>query len=521
MHFLLRGLGAVLLLLALLTGIVCFAKEEPQAPKPPQLEPSINAEDRAHWAFRPPIQGNIPSCPDGSSMGNPIDAFILNALTRLGLEPAPPAGRAMLLRRVTFDLIGLPPTPQELDDFVKDPHPDAYERVVDRLVASPHYGERWAQHWLDVARFAESNGYELDAERPHAWRYRDYIIRSFNDDKPYDRFVTEQLAGDELAGRSDPRSATDPLIATGFNLCGPIHLVSGNTDAEVNRQEVLTEMVHGAGAAFLGLTIGCARCHDHKFDPISQADYYRFQSFFAAAQPKDIDVAQDGERAAYDKRAKEVNAQIAALQKQVNNLEAPYRARLTEAKKARLEVPYRQALATPEGKRTPEERKLAEQAHLLIKLTWDELLDAMSNVDREKRSSWRSQIHALEATMPLPPARVWAIGNESSIPRTYVLTRGDPKRKGMEVEPAFPRVLVDPNAASGKASGASRLDRRAWLPRPTISANAANDRPTRSCLIGWPGSSSTTAGPSSISIDYWSFPALTGKQAGRRHPHWP
>src|SRR5262249_27391321 len=153
--------------------------------------------------------------------------------------------------------------------------PDAYAKLVDRLLASPRYGERWATHWLDVVRFAESNGYEADGERPHAWRYRDYVVRSLNADKPYDVFLTEQLAADELDVGKDAREAAALWVATGMHRCGPVHMVGGNLDADVLRQELLTEMVNGVGSAFLGLTLGCARCHDHKFDPLSLGDYYR------------------------------------------------------------------------------------------------------------------------------------------------------------------------------------------------------------------------------------------------------
>ncbi len=277
-------------------------------------EPPITAEQRAHWSFRPPRRVQLPEVQDATWVRNPIDAFILARLEKLGLRPAAAADRAQLLRRVTFDLIGLPPTPQELDAFLKDDRPDAYERVVDRLLASPHYGERWAQHWLDVVRYAESNGYEADAERPHAWRYRDYVVRSLNEDKPYDRFLTEQLAGDLLAGeavRTGVQGEDQPeatlLIAAGMNRCGPIHQVGGNVDPTITRQELLTEMTTTVGSAFLGLTMGCARCHDHKFDPISQADYYRLQAFFSPAQPKEIDLATAAEREAYERRLKEFN----------------------------------------------------------------------------------------------------------------------------------------------------------------------------------------------------------------------
>jgi hypothetical protein len=440
-------------------------------------EPPVTAEERAHWVFQKPRHVVPPRVRIVGPVNNPIDAFILARLKKAGLQIAGPADRATLLRRITFDLTGLPPSPIELDDFVQDTRLDAYERVVDRLLASPHYGERWAQHWLDVVRYAESNGYEVDGERPHAWRYRDYVIRAFNDDKPYDHFLIEQLAGDQLAeGRKieergargeergakmvrsrslilDPRSS-QLMVASGFNRCGPVHLVSGNVDQEVNRQEVLTEMTGAVGSTFLGLTMGCARCHNHKFDPISQADYYRLQAFFAAAQPQDVDIAHPDERAAYTRMLKAVQDKLLPLRQQVARLEAPYHKRLFEAKKARLEAPQRQALATDPKKRTPAQRKLVAEVELLIKVSWDELLEAMTPKERERRAAWRAQIHALEAQVPPPPARAWTLHDARPIPPTFVLKRGDPKKKGIQVEPAFPRVLVeDPGPKAEKPHG--------------------------------------------------------------------
>jgi hypothetical protein len=449
-----------------------FAHAEKSPPKKPD-EPLLTDKDRAHWAFRKPIRPAVPAVRDVGWVRTPIDAFVLAALEKAGLQPAAAAHRVTLLRRVTLDLTGLPPLPAELDDFLKDAGPDAYERVVDRLLASPRYGERWAQHWLDVVRYAESNGYEVDGQRPHAWRYRDYVIGAFNADEPYDRFVAEQIAGDLLEPRRGALNA-DRLTATGFNRCGPVHLVSGNTDPEVNRQEVLTEMAGGVGAAFLGLTVGCARCHDHKFDPISQADYYRLQSFFAATQPKDIDIATAVERAAHEKWLAEINAQLGPLQKRVAELEAPYRARLTEVKRAKLDPTYRDALAVEAKKRTPEQKKLAEHAEILLKVSWDELLEALPQAERARRAAWRAQIHLLEAKKPPPPAHAWAIREEEKVPPTYVLHRGDPKRKGAVVEPAFPRVLCDGDARSETRAGdeaapgaprsaRTRLDLAQWL----------------------------------------------------------
>jgi hypothetical protein len=451
-----------LTLVFLTTGFLpSFAQAEKPAPKAAD-EPSLTAKDRAHWAFQKPVRPPVPAVRDSHWIRTPIDAFILAALEKAGLGPAPPADRATLLRRVTLDLTGLPPLPSELEAFLNDTRPDAYERVVDRLLASPRYGERWAQHWLDVVRYADSNGYEVDGERPHAWRYRDFVVQSLNEDKPYDRFVTEQLAGDLLASGAGAANA-DLLIATGFHRCGPVHLVSGNTDPEVNRLEVLTEMTTGVGAAFLGLTVGCARCHDHKFDPFSQADYYRLQSFFAAARPTDPAIATADEQAAYDKRLAEINSRLDPLRKRVAELEAPYRTRLTEAKRAKLDPIYRDALAVEAKKRTAEQKKLAEHAEILLKVTWDELLEAFGPADRAQRATWRSQIHFLEAQKPPPPARAWAIREGEQTPPTYILHRGDPKRKGALVQPAFPRVLRESPAPGKEQPALTRLDLARWL----------------------------------------------------------
>jgi hypothetical protein len=423
--------------------------------------------DRPHWAFVPPRRVEPPAVHERTWGRNPIDAFILARLERAGLKPSPAAERAALLRRVTQDLIGLPPTPAELDAFLKDERPDAYERVVDRLLASPHFGERWAQHWLDVVRFAESNGYESDAERPHAWRYRDYVVRCFNDDRPYDRFVTEQLAGDLLARKEkDPARRAELLVAAGFNRCGPVHQTSGNIDAEVGRLEVLTEMTSTVGLAFLGVTIGCARCHDHKFDPISQKDYYRLQAFFAASQPQDVDLAGDEERKTYDRKLQEIMAKIAPLKDELTALEKPYRERLTEARKAALEQPYRDALAVEAKKRTPEQKKLVADAQLLLKITWDQVVDALSPADRERRAGIRREIHRWEGLKPPPPTKAWTLVESSTVPPTHLLKRGDIKQKSVRVWPSFLPAMEGAPVVGPVLPIRDRLDLAEWLTQP-------------------------------------------------------
>ena len=284
--------------------------------------------ERRHWAFQPRKDAAPPSftlAADKAWVKTPIDAFVLAQLKNAGLKPAPQADRATLIRRVTYDLHGLPPTPEEIDAFVRDPSASAWEKVVDRLLASPRYGEQWGHHWLDVVRFAESDGYEYDTHRPDAYRYRDYVVRSFNEDKPYDQFVKEQLAGDEMDAANETL-----LIASGFNRLGTVRKNAGNQDVASSRNEVLTEMTNIVGAAFLGVTVGCARCHDHKFDPFRQSDYYRLQAHFAQTDVNDIVMASKEEQAAWKAKTDPIQQEMRQLRMQLR--------RAPEEQKAKLEA---------------------------------------------------------------------------------------------------------------------------------------------------------------------------------------
>ncbi len=258
------------------------------------------------WLLRKPVMPAVPTVQRASWVVNPIDAFVLARLEAKGLAPAPPADRRALVRRVYFDLIGLPPTPNEVQAFAADTAPDAYGKLVDKLLADPRYGERWARHWLDLVRFAESDGFAIDGERPTAWRYRDYVIRAFNRDKPYDLFVKEQLAGDEITDkRAKAEDKPERAVALGY-------LRMGTWEADANfktqlRQDFLNEITTTTGQVFLGFTVGCARCHDHKYDPIPQKDFYRLQAFFAATRTDDrpapfLDVEHPSERKAEFRR---------------------------------------------------------------------------------------------------------------------------------------------------------------------------------------------------------------------------
>jgi hypothetical protein len=282
-------------------------------------------EARRHWSFQPVRKSAPPTINDAAWVRTAVDAFVLAKLEGRQWRPAPPANRAELIRRVSFDLIGLPPTPEEIDAFINDASPDAFERVVDRLLDSPHYGERWAQHWLDVVRYAETEGYEYDRHVPDAWRFRDYVIDSLNHDKPFDRFLTEQIAGDEI----DPDNP-EYLTASIFHRLGPVRRNAGNPDIALSRNEVLTERTDILGAAFLGLTVGCARCHNHKLEPISQKDYYRLQAYLAATEEHNINLASESEQKAWEATTQKLKDDIQRLQKQARDLTGEKKDRLTE-----------------------------------------------------------------------------------------------------------------------------------------------------------------------------------------------
>ncbi|MFO0877633.1 MAG: DUF1549 and DUF1553 domain-containing protein [Gemmataceae bacterium] len=442
-----------------LAALFAIALALPAASPPVTPPPATTASTPVHWSFRPPVRRLPPAVREAAAARNPIDRFLLARLEAGRLHFSAPADRITLLRRLSYDLVGLPPTPEEIDAFVADRSLDAYEKQVERLLASPSYGERWAQVWLDVARFAETNGYEADGERPHAWRYRDWVVRAWNEDLPFDAFVTRQLAGDLLAP-GHPEAA-QLRIAAGFNRCGPIHQVAGNVDPLEIRHELLNEMTSSVGSAFLGLTLGCARCHDHKFDPVSQKDYFQIEAFFAAAQPREVNLASAGEKAAYAKDLALLQTRLLPLRNQVAAIDAPYRKRIGEAKRAQLEAPYREALAIDPKKRTPAQQKLADQAAVLAKVTWDEVVAALSEADREKRAALRAKIHELEARSPLLPASAWTVEESSKAPATHILKRGNIHRPGKQVEPAFPDAL-----GAGSAEPKNRLGLARWLMRP-------------------------------------------------------
>jgi mono/diheme cytochrome c family protein len=385
------------------------------APMPPDDAPGaaqakrefhITSEDRAHWAFQPLKRQ---ATPQGKER-NPVDFFITARLAEKGLAINPPATKRELIRRTCFDLTGLPPTPEEVAAFERNEAPDAYEKLIDHLLSLPQYGERWGRHWLDLARFAQSNGYERDGEKPLAWRYRDYVIKAFNDDKPYDRFVTEQLAGDEL-----PDATAESVTATAFQRMGVFD--DEPDDKRMAEFDALDDILSTSGAAFMGLTVGCARCHDHKFDPIPQRDYYSLLAFFRGVRPFSSDPP---------------------------SLSAPGFAPLASPgevrhwlaeRKAKPEAPAGDAAeALPDGG-----KKLKRKNAL---------------VDKDVPFEWTLAVRESGATPP----------------PTRVLVRGNAATEGAEVEPAFPVILSAEKpkipAAPDTSSSGRRLALASWIASP-------------------------------------------------------
>ena len=413
-------------------------------------ERPITPEERHFWAFQPPRRTSLPRVTRPGWTSNSIDAFLLTKLSAKGLRPSPKADRRTLIRRAYLDLTGLPPAPTEVETFVNDKAPDAYAKLVDRLLASPHYGERWARHWLDLVRFADSGGFEFDVDRPDAWRYRDYVVKAFNDDKPYDQFIREQLAGDEYAPNSQ-EAVQEAMIATGFLRLGP----EGGGGGERGRQDALDDVITTTSLTFMGLTVGCARCHDHKFDPIPQKDFYRIQAVFAPTRPVSYPLVGADVVAAHRAETQRVEGLQRPLKKAKDELEAPYLKVLVEEAVSRLPEYMQIAWRTPAEQRTPGQRlnvgqikKTLEDDTLSQKLTEKDIVARMSADDKRKHQTLTEQIKALDKQKPKPYPTARAIGEGGANPGpTYFLHRGTPEAKGPVVTPGVLSVVSETDYA--------------------------------------------------------------------------
>jgi cytochrome c553 len=408
-----------------------------------------------HWAFQPITR---PSVPNAGSYSNAIDQFIATKLKESNLTLSSPSTREQLIRRVTFDLIGLPPTPAEVHAFASDQSPRAYENLIDRLLTSPHYGERWGRHWLDLVRYAESDGYEHDAIRPNSWRYRDYVIRSFNADKPYDQFIREQIAGDEIAP-NDPEA----LTATAYNLLGPDMVDS--SDQIQRRHNTLNDITDTTALTFLGLTLGCARCHDHKFEPLLQKDYYSFQAFFTPAKfNTSTPIPTPAERAAYDRALADYSQNPRV--KELAALEETPRKEIFQRKVAKLSPEAQTAHNIPSAERNAEQANLVLETLDKVNITEPDLNAAFTGSDRARRKQLLDEIKKLPKPKPLP--QTMSLANEDKPAKAFVLHRGEYSQPEDEVEAAFPVIL-----RVGQAPRLSRLAPRQprselanWLASP-------------------------------------------------------
>ncbi len=450
---------------------------------------------REAWAFRLPVQGVVPTA---APFEHPIDRFLEQTRQAQGLTAAPRADRRTLLRRAHLDLIGLPPTPEETAEFLADSRPDSWERLIERLLASPHYGERWGRHWLDVARYADSDGFEQDYDRPNAWRYRDYVISAFNRDKPFDRFIEEQIAGDELDWATD-----ETRIATGFLRAGPrVHF--REKDNPERRYEYLDDIVATLGRGVLGLTVQCARCHDHKFDPILQTDYYRLATSIFGYVETEYPLLPPAEGRAYLTKVAEIDERQAALRAQIAEIEEPYRERL---KMERLEREFPadvlRAVQKPESERTPGEKLLADQV-LSLGVSRGRVAAALTPEDAARRQVLVDRIADVEQERPerppmadivtdgdyrfspdgpgdetigcpecrIPPDEPGSYLHEGpgryEVPTSHLLIRGDPFSLGPVMAPGFVKVATygDPpteiSRPDGRTSG-RRLALAQWL----------------------------------------------------------
>ena len=457
-----------------IVGLLAFGFTLSASPHLLAAPPDKDSDPEKHWAFSPVKRPELPNPADPSWDRNPIDRFVSAKMEAEGVKPVAEADRRSLIRRISLDLIGLPPTPAEVDAFLADKSPGAVAKVVDDLMARPQYGERWARHWLDVARYSESNGYERDGAKPYAWRYRDYVIDAFNQDKPYDRFLTEQLAGDEIEG-SDANSQ----IATTFLRLGTWD--DEPADRLVDRYDQLDDVLGTTASAFLGVTLRCARCHDHKFEPFSQADYYRMLSVFEPLKrPQndrydlDHEVGSEPALAAYREGKARVDADFARVWARVEALAKPeIEQLLAPGEKPKDGKPRPKRVAMPkeafaafrtEGSKRSQlqrdlVRKFAEKLEEEVrKIAPDEVKAALKPLDE--------RLKAVAAAMPpeLPRAYVWYEEKGAKVPETHLLKRGDPTRPAELLGPGIPAVMATGQPNPPKATLHS-TGRRLWLAR--------------------------------------------------------
>jgi hypothetical protein len=419
-------------------------------------------EDRRWWAIQPVVDPDVPTKSGAGWAKNPIDHFIARKLDEAGLEPSPQADRRELVRRACFDLHGLPPTAEQIAAFVNDDRPDAWHRLIQQLLDSPRYGERWAQHWLNLVRYAESDGYNQDAYRPTVWRYRDYVIKSFNDDKPYDQFVREQLAGDEIAP-DDP----DTLIATAY-LRHPVYEYNLR-DVRGQWEVILTDMTDTTSEVFLGLSMGCARCHDHKFDPILQTDYYRLRAFFTPVHwREDLKLATPAENKAYDEQQAKWEAATAEIRDRIDALTSPAIEKKVETWRKSFPEDLQAMTLKPEDQRGPLERQLAGFCERQLKFAggqFNATKDLKTDEAREEYQALQAELKKFDHLKPKPLMAAFVATDAGPQAPPNTLETGQGK---IDIEPGFPSIIAPdlPSIEPTETSSGRRKALADWITRP-------------------------------------------------------
>jgi hypothetical protein len=430
------------------------AQFDPQAPVRADVDP-VTAADQRWWSFRPLAHPKVPSTPDDPWSQNSIDHFVYEKMATHGLSPAPQADKHTLLRRLYFDLLGLPPTPEQIDRYVEDDKPDAWERQIDELLANPHYGEHWARHWLDVVRYAESDGWNKDSYRPHLWRYRDYVISAFNQDKPYPQFVRQQLAGDEMDG-DDPEN----LAATGFLRLGIYEY--NQRDARAHWNDILNETTDVLGDVFFGLGIACARCHDHKFDPLLQTDYYRLRAFVEPILWRDGDhYATPAQRADHARQQDIWEKATHDLRAQRDVLLRPYYEQKEKFTVDRFPLEIQACYHQQPAQRTSWE---AQMAYLIQRQFIEEGMDPLKKMAKAHQKQHQALLKALsefESLKPQPLSPLMSVANSQGR-ATPTVVPGD--RKQTPIEPGFPAVLTDVDVLTD--ADAAEQTHESWRTNP-------------------------------------------------------
>lgn len=401
------------------------------------------------WAFQP-----VKATP-----GATIDSLLLAKMAEKGVTPNPKADKVTLLRRATLVLTGLPPTPEQTQAFLNDSAPNAFEKVIDQLLASPQYGERWARHWLDLARYADSEGFKADETRPNVWRYRDYVIKSFNADKPYDRFVKEQIAGDELYPND-----LDAKVAVGFNRHFPDE--SNAANIRQRRQELLFDITDTTGSVFLGLTYGCAKCHDHKFDPILHKDYYRLQAFYANTVIDDERILMPGpELDAYKAQKAEWESKTAAIRAEMQTLLGVPRKKKFDDRLSRFPEEIQETITMEPAKRSPLQWHMFVKAKAQVTFTDAECAAALKGAEAKRFAELKKELAGFDAMKPAEPPMAQSLADLSTgAPKTHVLKSGNFEAPMDEVAPGFLSIL-DPSDAD--VSHGRRTALANWLGSPT------------------------------------------------------